>query len=139
MRTKLITGLLALVIAAVAAISISSVWVLRSYLTSQDDSQLKSVYTLINSQGLNPLTPGEAYQLHGILIAVQEPRVPLSASGQQPGYGGDRQLGSLPSVPASELWAIATQITTTVSISRNSGAGPSSSRIATSAPIGSAR
>ncbi len=42
LRTKLITGLLALVIAAVAAISISSVWVLRSYLTSQDDNQLRS-------------------------------------------------------------------------------------------------
>ena len=41
LRTKLITGLLALVIVAVAAISISSVWVLRSYLTSQDDSQLR--------------------------------------------------------------------------------------------------
>jgi two-component system OmpR family sensor kinase len=110
LRTKLITGLLALVIVAVAAISISSVWVLRSYLTSQDDSQLKSAYSAINSQGLNPLPPGEPYQLHGILIAVQEPRVPLSASGQQgglPGYGGDRQLGSLPSVPTSELWAIA--------------------------------
>ena len=41
LRTKLITGLLALVIVAVAAISVSSVWVLRSYLTSQDDSQLR--------------------------------------------------------------------------------------------------
>ena len=62
------------------------------------------------SQGLNPLPPGEPYQLHGILIAVQEPRVPLSTSGQQgglPGYGGDRQLGSLPSVSTSQLWAIA--------------------------------
>ena len=110
LRTKLITGLLALVIAAVAAISISSVWVLRSYLTSQDDSQLRSVYSAITEQGLNPLPPGEPYQLHGILIAVQEPRVPLSTSGQQgglPGYGGDRQLGSLPSVSTSELWAIA--------------------------------
>ncbi|MGH3203724.1 MAG: sensor histidine kinase [Streptosporangiaceae bacterium] len=110
LRTKLITGLLALVIVAVAAISISSVWVLHSYLTSQDDSQLRSVYSLINSQGLNPLTPGEAYQLHGILVAVQEPSVPLSASGQQgglPGYGGDRQVSSLPSVPTSQLWAIA--------------------------------
>jgi two-component system, OmpR family, sensor kinase len=110
LRTKLITGLLALVIVAVAAISVSSVWVLRSYLTSQDDSQLKSVYSAINEQGLNPLTPGVAYQLHGILIAVQEPRIPLSASGQQggpPGYGGDRQPGSLPSVSTSELWAIA--------------------------------
>jgi two-component system, OmpR family, sensor kinase len=110
LRTKLITGLLALVIAAVTAISISSVWVLRSYLTSQDDNQLKSVYSLINSQGLNPLTPGEAYQLHGIMVAVVEPGTPLSASGQQgglPGYGGDRQVSSLPSVPTSQLWAIA--------------------------------
>ena len=65
LRTKLITGLLALVIVAVAAISVSSMLVLRSYLTSQDDSQLKSVYSLINSQGLNPLTPGMAYRLHG--------------------------------------------------------------------------
>src|ERR1700693_5078903 len=77
LRAKLITGLLALVIAAIAAISISSVWVLRSYLTSQDDSQLKSVYSAINEQGLNPLAPGVVYQLHGILIAVQEPKVPL--------------------------------------------------------------
>jgi two-component system, OmpR family, sensor kinase len=108
MRTKLITGLLALVIVAVAAISISSVWVLRSYLTSQDDSQLKSVYSFINSQGLTA-TPGEAYQLHGILVAVQEPGTPLSASGQEgglPGYGGDRQVSSLPSVPTNQLWAI---------------------------------
>ena len=69
LRTKLITGLLALVIVAVAAISVSSVWVLRSYLTSQDDSQLRAVYSLINSQGLSPLTPGQPYQLHGILVA----------------------------------------------------------------------
>ena len=41
LRAKLITGLLALVIVAVAAISISSAWVLRSYLTSQDDTQLR--------------------------------------------------------------------------------------------------
>jgi len=61
LRTKLITGLLALVIAAVAAISISSVWVLRSYLTSQDDSQLKNVYNaLIDGGQAVTLTPGTA-------------------------------------------------------------------------------
>jgi two-component system OmpR family sensor kinase len=110
LRTKLITGLLALVIVAVAAISVSSVWVLHSYLTSQNDNQLKSAYSQINSQGLNPLTPGVVYQLHGILVAVEEPGTPLSASGQQggpPGYGGDRAMSSLPSVPTSQLWAIA--------------------------------
>jgi two-component system OmpR family sensor kinase len=110
LRTKLIIGLLALVIAAVAAISISSVWVLRSYLTAQDDNQLKSAYSLINSQGLNPLPPGEPYQLHGVLVAVVDPGTPLSASGQQgglPGYGGDLAMSSLPSVPTSQLWDIA--------------------------------
>ena len=110
LRTKLIIGLLALVIAAVAAISISSVWVLRSYLTAQDDNQLKSAYSFINSQGLNPLIPGDAYQLHGVLVAVVDPGTPLSASGQQgglPGYGGDLEMSSLPSVPTSQLWAIA--------------------------------
>ncbi|MFZ0185713.1 MAG: HAMP domain-containing sensor histidine kinase [Streptosporangiaceae bacterium] len=109
LRTKLITGLLALVIVAVAAISVSSVWVLRSYLTSQDDSQLRAVYSLVNSQELSPLTPGQPYQLHGILVAVQEPGVPLNAAGQEgglPGYGGDRQVSSLPKVPTSQLWAI---------------------------------
>ena len=110
LRTKLIIGLLALVIAAVAAISISSVWVLRSYLTAQDDNQLKSAYSFINSQELNPLIPGDAYQLHGVLVAVVDPGTPLSASGQQgglPGYGGDLEMSSLPSVPTSQLWAIA--------------------------------
>src|SRR6202035_1616081 len=53
LRTKLITGLLALVIVAIAAISISGVWVLRSYLTSQDDSQLRSIYTSALSQGVS--------------------------------------------------------------------------------------
>jgi two-component system, OmpR family, sensor kinase len=110
LRTKLIIGLLALVIAAVAAISISSVWVLRSYLTAQDDNQLKSAYSFINSQELNPLIPGDAYQLHGVLVAVVDPGTPRSASWQQgglPGYGGDLEMSSLPSVPTSQLWAIA--------------------------------
>src|ERR1700760_2192188 len=73
LRTKLIVGLLALVIAAVAAISISSVWVLRSYLTSQNDNQLRSVYnsivTTINGANGNGqavyLAPGQiAYFPH---------------------------------------------------------------------------
>jgi two-component system OmpR family sensor kinase len=111
LRTKLITGLLALIIVAVAAICISSTWVLRSYLTSQDDNQLRAVYNAVNSQGLNPLIPGRAYQLHGILIAVVQPGSPLSPDQQGggfPGYGGsDQTAQSLPAVPTSQLWAIA--------------------------------
>src|ERR1700761_6561767 len=123
LRTKLIVGLLALVIAAVAAISISSVWVLRSYLTSQDDNQLRSAYSVITSQGLNPLIPGKAYQLRGILVAVEEPGTPLSGSQQQgglPGYGDGGQVSSLPSVPTSQLWGIANN-GKTVTVSAQSG------------------
>jgi len=110
LRTKLITGLLALVIVAIAAISISGVWVLRSYLTSQDDSQLRAVYTSVVSQGVS-LTPGEIFRVGGtsnIFLGVQEPGNPLSASGSQsgPSYGGYRQVQSVPDVPASQLWAI---------------------------------
>src|ERR1700722_9013887 len=73
LRTKLIIGLLALVTAAVAAISISSFWVLKSYLISQDDNQLRSAYSFVvtqingaNSagQGVN-LSPGQIGILRG--------------------------------------------------------------------------
>jgi two-component system, OmpR family, sensor kinase len=109
LRARLITGLLALVIVAVAAIGVSSVWVVRSYLTSQDDPQLRMAYNFVNSQVLTAI-PGEAYQVHGVLVGVEQPGTPLGSVGMQgalPGYGGSDQALSLPSVPTDELWAIA--------------------------------
>ena len=111
LRTKLITGLLALVIVAVAAISISSVWVLHSYLTSQDDSQLRAVYSSAVNQA-DSFVPGQTYRVAGtsnIFVGVQEPGTPLSPSGSQsgPSYGGYRQVQSVPQVSTSQLWAIA--------------------------------
>src|SRR5579871_770489 len=106
LRTKLITGLLALVIAAVAGIAISSIWVLRSYLTTQDDPQLRSAYNFVNSQGLTA-EPGLAYLIHGVLVGVQQPGTPIGSSGQQglPGYGGASPAPSLPAVPTTQFWA----------------------------------
>jgi two-component system, OmpR family, sensor kinase len=118
LRAKLTTGLLALVIAAVAAISISSVWVLRSYLTSQDDNQLQaaysSIYTSIVSGVMPPdrlPVPGEIYTVgntNNIWAGVQEPGVPLSPPGSSSGlpYGGYSEGQSVPAVPTSKLWAI---------------------------------
>jgi two-component system, OmpR family, sensor kinase len=114
LRAKLITGLLALVIAAVAAISISSVWVLRSYLTSQDDAQLQSTlhgfYAEIAS-GTEVFVPGVTAQVRGtnnIFVGVQEPGTPLSPPGSPSGlpYGGYSQTQSAPVVPTSQVWAI---------------------------------
>jgi two-component system, OmpR family, sensor kinase len=111
LRAKLITGLLALVIAAVAAISISSVWVLRSYLTSQDDNQLHAVYnSVVSSNQVDSFVPGQTYLVHGLpnmVVGVQEPGTPLSQPGSQSGlpFGGYGQVQSLPDVPTSQLGA----------------------------------
>src|SRR6516225_2134434 len=112
LRTKMITGLLALVIAAVAAISISSVWVLRSYLVSQDDAQLQSVYSSLINGWPPDRPPGYAYRVVGtsnIFAGIQEPGTTLSPSGSQGGLpsSGYSQAQSVPAVPSSELWAFA--------------------------------
>jgi two-component system OmpR family sensor kinase len=117
LRAKLITGLLALVIVAVAAISISSAWALRSYLTSQDDNQLRSalhgLYTNIVS-GNEPHipVPGTTYPVGGagnnIFAGVQEQGIslsPPSQSGLPFGGYGQQQQQSAPAVPTSQFWA----------------------------------
>jgi two-component system, OmpR family, sensor kinase len=114
LRTKLITGLLALVIVAIAAISVSSLWVLRSYLTSQDDSQLQSALRVINAEVVSEqrtVLPGITYRVQGtnnFFAGVQEPGTPLGPPGPQSGlaYGGYGQMQSAPVVPTSQLWAI---------------------------------
>jgi two-component system OmpR family sensor kinase len=110
LRTKLITALLVLVAAAVAAMSISSAWVLGSYLTSQEDNALQAAYDTIVSNPviMNGAQPGQPYLWHGYyLVAIQQPGVPISASGTQPGLpgiGGNAQPQSVPAVPTDPLW-----------------------------------
>ena len=116
LRTKLITALLALVATAVAAVSISSAWVLGSYLTSQDDPQLQSAFSnvvhnfdiMVNDQPQD-FVPGQANFLRNtnILVGIQQQGATLSPPSPQNGltYGGNAQSQSLPAVPTSPLWA----------------------------------
>jgi two-component system OmpR family sensor kinase len=107
LRTKLITALLALVIVALAAISVSSVWMLRSYLSQQDDSALLSFMNNLNGQTVG-VAPGQTMEVHSILVGVQLPGIPLSSAGGQsgfPAFGGGTQAQSLPVVPTSLAWA----------------------------------
>jgi two-component system, OmpR family, sensor kinase len=108
LRTKLITALLALVIAALAAISISSVWMLRSYLSSQYDRQLQSVFNnIVSSQGIS-FVPGQSEIRNDILVGVQQLGTPFNPSNfLQSGLPGNTygQVQSLPAVPASLAWA----------------------------------
>ena len=114
LRTKLIAGLLALVVVAIAAISISSAWVLRSYLTSQDDNQLQStlhgLYANIVSGTARPIpVPGTTYMVgagDNIFAGVQKPGTSLSPPPSQSGpFGGYGQPPSAPAVNTSQFWA----------------------------------
>ncbi len=108
MRTKLITALLALVIVALAAISVSSSWLLRSYLTEPYDTQLATAFNGIANNGSTNLLPGQSSLFAGVLTGIETPGTPLSMSGvQYPGhfYAGDHTLTSLPAVPTSLAWA----------------------------------
>ena len=110
LRTKLIIGLLALVIAAVAAISISSVWVLRSYLVSQDDAQLQTLYSSLINNWPPDHPPGYAYRVGGtsnIFAGIQESGTTLSPAGSEDGLPNSGYSQSVPAVPSSELWAFA--------------------------------
>ena len=107
LRTKLITSLLVLVAAALVAISVSSGWILKSYLTTQRDAQLQSIFNALVS---NPpgLVPGVVYPVKGtnLLVGVQEPGIPLSISAGQPGipnWPSSGQFQSVPTVPTSYI------------------------------------
>jgi two-component system OmpR family sensor kinase len=112
LRTKLITGLLALVIVAIAAISISGVWVLRSYLTEQDDSQLRSAQHSVYNDlvtGYQIVQPGQTLAVRPLLnvyAGVQQPGVALKPPNSQSGipYSGHGEAQSVPAVPTSQLW-----------------------------------
>ncbi len=110
LRTKLIASLLALVAAALVAISVSSGWILKSYLTTQHDGQLQAVFNAVVNNPADGLVPGQVWMVKGtnVLVGVQEPGAPLSIPGGQsgiPNWGGSVQFQSLPAVPTSLAWA----------------------------------
>jgi two-component system OmpR family sensor kinase len=110
LRTKLITALLALVIMALAAISIASVYMLRGYVTTQRDDQLAQDFQSI---GVNPYalsrvaagTAGPTYS--GMVLGIQLPGHQLSwpTTGNNQYINGGAVPGPLPSLPTSSNWA----------------------------------
>jgi two-component system, OmpR family, sensor kinase len=112
LRTKLITAMLALVIMALAAISVASVVVLRSYLTNQQDNTLTAVFAQISQSVNNSFDPvhnppGYAYHVggaQGVYAGLEQPGLPLSMPSLG-GLGSGPQGPILPSVPTSQAWA----------------------------------
>jgi two-component system, OmpR family, sensor kinase len=131
LRTKLITAVLALVIMALAAISIASVYMLRGYVTTQDDSLLEGALTGVN-KGLDVPAAGYAApfaQGSDLVIMTQ-------AAGHQvttwsspigsPNFGGARYRAPLPELPTGTGWAGTTNATL---LTVNAQSGPDSWRV----------
>ena len=116
LRTKLITAVLALVIIALAAISFTSVYVLRSYLTSQHDNQLQGAFASVMQNPAKTFADADTntlYQLRGypdVYVGVQQPgdqfgpiqnENPLSPGGN----ASNQFQQAAPDVPSTSAWA----------------------------------
>jgi two-component system OmpR family sensor kinase len=111
LRTKLITAVLALVLVALAAISVTSVVVLRTYLYTQRDSQLWAQYNrFASSQTIQGVALDYPYSLgSGLVLGFQNPGSQLQSVNLGPAPPGmnnsSRPLPSLPELPTAKNWA----------------------------------
>lgn len=115
LRTKLIASVLALVIMALAAISVASDVVLNSYLTTRQDSQLEENFGLALQQaesGSRLFHVGQAYNAptgqQGIFVEFIQPGQqftgPLGIGAIFPGNSSSLKPQSLPDLPANRNW-----------------------------------
>jgi two-component system OmpR family sensor kinase len=129
LRTKLITAVLALVIAALATISVTSVYVLRNYLTTQYDRTVQDslqgyvnyLQTQINGGGSFDTSSGfntalQSRQQPNLFYGVLLPGKQLSPYQPQsqpnpgigfPGPGHNMPPQALPRIPSTVAWAVA--------------------------------
>ena len=110
LRVKLITALLALVVIALGAISVASVYVLHSYLTTQSDTRLKGALSSLDTDSLVSNPSGYLYPIkyqQNLYAGIQLPGSQLAwALGNSPGIGNPGQpRQSLPALPTRAGWA----------------------------------
>jgi two-component system, OmpR family, sensor kinase len=107
LRTKLIAVVLVLVAIALAAISVATNLVLRSYLTTQQDSNLRAGIAAVSNR-LGQVELGQAYGpigqglIAGVVRPGQQFTSPPSGNGF-PGMGNPHPQ-SLPTLPSSTSW-----------------------------------
>jgi two-component system OmpR family sensor kinase len=110
LRIKLITSALTLVILALVAIGVSTVFVLQIYLTTQQDSVLRNIASIALPQyaASNKNPAGSLYPFYsGVSIGVQLPGTPINNPGVSPNSG--MPSPPVPSIPTNQAWAIANQ------------------------------
>jgi two-component system OmpR family sensor kinase len=107
--------MLTLVILALVAISVTTVAVLRSYLTTRYDNALTGIFNAASSSPQDVLggnLPGYAYptrQNPNLIVGVQLDGSPLASPTDNSGIGGgiigNQQAMPVPSVPATQSWS----------------------------------
>ncbi len=108
LRTKLITALLVLVIMALAAISVASVYMLRGYVTTQHDTSADEyVPGAVPARDSRAYTPGGvASEGAGVVLGLQLPGQQLSwTSFTLPNGQTVKPTGPLPALPDGTGWA----------------------------------
>jgi two-component system OmpR family sensor kinase len=131
LRTKLITALLSLVIMALAAISVASVVMLRSYVTTQNDGTLQNALNRL-SNGANFPLPGYALpfaQGSQLVVALQTSGKQVkwtTTNGGFPNFGGPNFNEPLPQLPTGTSWASTTGATLITAAAQS---GPDSWRV----------
>ncbi len=132
LRTKLITSVLALVIVALAAIGVASVVMLRGYVTTQRDNDLRASFGqyLTGDPIPRDVQPGFATLANsGMVFALQQPGHQVSwITG---GFTGGNQE-PLPQLPTSANWATAPG---GVLVTTSSRSGPDTWRLAAKTAI----
>jgi two-component system OmpR family sensor kinase len=106
LRTKLITAVLALVIMALIAISVASVFMLRNYVTTQHDIDLRQSYNQISLRNtqIGYASPTNSSDL---ILGIQQPGSQLTWTPTNgfPSLGGNGNQEPLPVLPANANWA----------------------------------
>ncbi len=107
LRTKLITAVLVMVILALAAISVASVYMLRSYLTTQHDTELQGALNNITETKTLPPDTSFGYASPNsseLVVGIQQPGTQLSWLPSRNPLGTASQ-DPLPELPTSANWA----------------------------------
>jgi two-component system, OmpR family, sensor kinase len=124
LRTKLITAVLVLVIMALVAISIASVYMLRNYVTTQHDTDLQSQMNFVTTTQAPPpyVTPGTAAVARGsnIVEGLQEPGHQLTWA-QTENLPTANNLDPLPLLPTNGLWTGTSGAVSTLTVPAQAG------------------
>src|SRR5579859_6345370 len=130
LRTKLITAVLALVIMALAVISVASIYMVRAHLITQHDQDLSSALSFTIASNTLPHNVPVGYAAptqSNVIEGIQDPGSQLAwGTYNLPGTGN---LDPLPQLPTSGLWPGSKVGSTTPVFSVPAQSGPNTWRI----------